>query len=113
MDKEWALTCADCVAAQLGGADKIPHCPILDSLLDQGIQTFLINPKQLDRLWDRFRLRGPKMIVGIRTYLLMLSELIQPVCTDWPPYPEFSGEFQLDYHLLNRCTDLAHFFEKI
>ncbi len=57
---DWILACAGGVAAQLGVAIEIPHGPVVDSLLDRGIPTFSINPKQLDRFRDRFSPAGAK-----------------------------------------------------
>ncbi len=57
---DWVLACAGGVAAQLGVAIEIPHGPVVDSLLDRGIPTFSINPKQLDRFRDRFSPAGAK-----------------------------------------------------
>ena len=57
---DWILVFAGGLAAQLGVAIEIPHGPVVDSLLDRGIQTFSINPKQLDRFRDRFSPAGAK-----------------------------------------------------
>ena len=51
---DWVLAWVGGVAAHLGVAIEIPHGPVVDNLLDRGIRTFSINPKQLDRFRDRF-----------------------------------------------------------
>ena len=39
---------------------EVPHGPVVDSLLDRGLAVYAINPKQLDRLRDRFSVAGAK-----------------------------------------------------
>jgi Transposase len=39
---------------------EVPHGPVVDSLLDRGLVVYAINPKQLDRLRDRFSASGAK-----------------------------------------------------
>src|SRR4051794_35344959 len=41
-------------------AIEVPHGPVVDVLLDRGFGVHAINPKQLDRLRDRFSLAGAK-----------------------------------------------------
>jgi transposase len=41
-------------------AIEVPHGPVVDALLDRGFAVHAINPKQLDRLRDRFSLAGAK-----------------------------------------------------
>ena len=41
-------------------AIEVPHGPVVDSLIDQGFVVHAINPKQLDRLRDRFSVAGAK-----------------------------------------------------
>ena len=41
-------------------AIEVPHGPVVDVLLDRGIAVYAINPKQLDRLRDRFSVAGSK-----------------------------------------------------
>jgi transposase len=41
-------------------AIEVPHGPIVDVLLDRGFIVYSINPKQLDRLRDRFSVAGAK-----------------------------------------------------
>jgi transposase len=39
---------------------EVPHGPVVDALLDRGFVVYSINPKQLDRLRDRFSVAGAK-----------------------------------------------------
>jgi hypothetical protein len=41
-------------------AIEVPHGPVVDALLDRGFAVRAINPKQLDRLRDRFSVAGAK-----------------------------------------------------
>ena len=41
-------------------AIEVPHGPVVDMLLDRGFAVHAINPKQLDRLRDRFSVAGAK-----------------------------------------------------
>jgi transposase len=41
-------------------AIEVPHGPVVDALLDRGFAVHAINPKQLERLRDRFSLAGAK-----------------------------------------------------
>jgi hypothetical protein len=41
-------------------AFEVPHGPVVDSLVDRGFVVHAINPKQLDRLRDRFSVAGAK-----------------------------------------------------
>jgi len=41
-------------------AIEVPHGPVVDALLDRGFGVNAINPKQLDRLRDRFSVAGAK-----------------------------------------------------
>src|SRR5215210_8029391 len=41
-------------------AIEVPHGPVVDTLLDRGFAVYAINPKQLERLRDRFSVAGAK-----------------------------------------------------
>ena len=41
-------------------ATEVPHGPVVDAVLDRGFAVHAINPKQLDRLRDRFSIAGAK-----------------------------------------------------
>lgn len=56
---DWILSitgAADSVAVAI----EVPHGPVVDSLIDRGFAVYTINPKQLDRLRDRFSVAGAK-----------------------------------------------------
>lgn len=55
----WLGTLADSPAA-VGVAIEVPHGPVVEGLLLRGFSLFAINPKQLDRLRDRYTLAGAK-----------------------------------------------------
>src|SRR5215218_930123 len=44
----------------VAAAIEVPHGPVVDVLLDRGFAVHVINPKQLDRLRDRFSVAGAK-----------------------------------------------------
>ena len=56
---DWILSIAG-DANVVAVAVEVPHGPVVDSLLDRGIAVHAINPKQLDRLRDRFSVAGAK-----------------------------------------------------
>ena len=45
---------------QLKVAIERPHGPVVETLLEQGVATYAINPKQVDRFRDRFTVAGAK-----------------------------------------------------
>lgn len=47
-------------AGAVAAAIEVPHGPVVDALLDRGFSVHAINPKQLDRLRDRFSVAGAK-----------------------------------------------------
>jgi transposase len=47
-------------ASTVAVAIEVPHGPVVDMLLDRGFAVHAINPKQLDRLRDRFSVAGAK-----------------------------------------------------
>ena len=47
-------------ARNMAVAIEVPHGPVVDLLLDRGFVVYAINPKQLDRLRDRFSIAGSK-----------------------------------------------------
>jgi len=56
---DWLLSVAG-VASAVAVAIEVPHGPVVDSLVDRGFVVHAINPKQLDRLRDRFSVAGAK-----------------------------------------------------
>ncbi len=57
---DWIIAIAGCDAECIAAAIEVPHGPVVDSLLDRGLQAYSINPKQLDRFRDRFSPAGAK-----------------------------------------------------
>ena len=56
---DWLLSIAGEASAVAVGIE-VPHGPVVDSLVDRGFVVHAINPKQLDRLRDRFSVAGAK-----------------------------------------------------
>ncbi len=56
---DWLLSIAGAVSV-VTVAIEVPHGPVVDSLIDRGFVVHAINPKQLDRLRDRFSVAGAK-----------------------------------------------------
>jgi hypothetical protein len=56
---DWLLSIAGAASAVAVGIE-VPHGPVVDSLIDRGFVVHSINPKQLDRLRDRFSVAGAK-----------------------------------------------------
>ncbi|MFZ1430344.1 MAG: IS110 family transposase, partial [Geminicoccaceae bacterium] len=56
---DWLVSLAG-DAGTVGVAIEVPHGPVVDMLLDRGFAVHAINPKQLDRLRDRFSIAGAK-----------------------------------------------------
>jgi transposase len=56
---DWLLSIAGAANA-VAVAIEVPHGPVVDSLIDRGFVVHAINPKQLDRLRDRFSVAGAK-----------------------------------------------------
>src|SRR3954464_14615750 len=56
---DWLLSAAGTATAGAVGIE-VPHGPVVDSLIDRGFVVHAINPKQLDRLRDRFSVAGAK-----------------------------------------------------
>ena len=50
---DWLLSMAS-AASTVAVAIEVPHGPVVDALIDRGFVVYAINPKQLDRLRDRF-----------------------------------------------------------
>ena len=56
---DWLVSIAGDAGA-VAVAIEVPHGPVVDVLLDHGFAVHAINPKQLDRLRDRFSVAGAK-----------------------------------------------------
>src|SRR3982751_12228 len=55
----WLVSMAD-DPGSVAVAIEVPHGPVVDALLDRGFAVHAIDPKQLDRLRDRFSVAGAK-----------------------------------------------------
>ena len=56
---DWLVSIAGDAGA-VAVAIEVPHGPVVDALLEHGFAVHAINPKQLDRLRDRFSVAGAK-----------------------------------------------------
>jgi len=56
---DWIRSIAG-AASTVAMAIEVPHRPVVDALIDRGFVVYAINPKQLDRLRDRFSVAGVK-----------------------------------------------------
>src|SRR5215217_4948490 len=56
---DWLVSIAGDAGA-VAVAIEVPYGPVVDTLLDGGFAVYSINPKQLDRLRDRFSVAGAK-----------------------------------------------------
>src|ERR671913_140950 len=56
---DWLVSVAGAAGA-VAVAIEVPHGPVVDALLDRGFAVHAIDPKQLDRLRDRFSIAGAK-----------------------------------------------------
>jgi Transposase len=56
---DWLLSMAS-AASTVAVAIEVPHGPVVDALIDRGFAVYETNPKQLDRLRDRFSVAGAK-----------------------------------------------------
>jgi transposase len=57
---EKLIASAGGVASRLAVGIEVPRGPVVDTLLEKGINVFAINPKQLDRFRDRHTVAGAK-----------------------------------------------------
>jgi len=57
---DWLASMAGGNPGAVAVAIEVPHGPVVDALLDRGFAVHAINPKQLDRLRDRFSVAGAK-----------------------------------------------------
>ncbi len=85
-------------------AIEVPHGPVVDALLDRGLAVHAINPKQLDRLRDRFSVAGAKddrrdarvAAAGLRTdpQLFRAVQAGDPVIVELREWSRLSEELQ-------------------
>ena len=108
----WLAAVAGNVRA-LAVAIEVPHGPVVDALLDRGFIVYAINPKQLDRLRDRFSVAGSKddrrdarvAASGLRTdrHLFRLVQVSNPLIVELREWSRLAEELQQDrVRLCNR-----------
>jgi len=93
-------------------AIEVPHGPVVDTLLERGFAVHAINPKQLDRLRDRFSVAGAKddrrdarvAASGLRTDL----HLFRPVQAGDPAVVELREWSRLAEELQQERVRLAN-----
>ncbi|ANY83745.1 hypothetical protein BB934_36545 (plasmid) [Microvirga ossetica] len=100
---DWLLALAGDASA-VAVAIEVPHGPVVDTLLDRGFAVHAINPKQLDRLRDRFSVAGAKddrrdariAAAGLRTdpYLYRQVEMGDPVVIELREWSRLAEELQ-------------------
>lgn len=57
---DWLLNLAEQDVGRIAVAIEKPHGAVVETLIEQGIAVFAINPKQVDRFRDRYALSGAK-----------------------------------------------------
>ncbi|MBE7157987.1 MAG: IS110 family transposase [Rhodospirillales bacterium] len=100
-------------ARNMAVAIEVPHGPVVDLLLDRGFAVYAVNPKQLDRLRDRFSIAGSKddrrdarvAASGLRTdrHLFRLVQASNPATIELREWSRLAEELQQDrVRLCNR-----------
>jgi len=108
---DWLVSVAG-DAGSVAVAIEVPHGPVVDTLLDRGFAVHAINPKQLDRLRDRFSVAGAKddrrdarvAASGLRTD----PHLFRPVQAGDPVVVELREWSRLAEELQQECVRLAN-----
>ena len=90
--------------ASVAVAIEVPHGPVVDALQDRGFAVHAINPKQLDRLRDRFSVAGAKddrrdariAAAGLRTdpQLFRSVQIGDPVVIELREWSRLAAELQ-------------------
>lgn len=57
---EWLISLAGGQPGGVAVGIEVPHGAVVETLIERGIEVFSINPKQLDRLRDRYTVAGAK-----------------------------------------------------
>ncbi len=57
---DWLIATSGGKPEDIHVAIEVPHCPVVETLLDRGFKVYAINPRQLDRFRDRFSPAGAK-----------------------------------------------------
>ena len=100
-------------ARNMAVAIEVPHGPVVDLLLDRSFVVYAINPKQLDRLRDRFSIAGSKddrrdarvAASGLRTdrHLFRVVQPSDPAIIELREWSRLAEELQQDrVRLCNR-----------
>jgi transposase len=108
---DWLMSMAD-DPGSVAVAIEVPHGPVVDALLDRGFAVHAINPKQLDRLRDRFSVAGAKddrrdarvAAAGLRTD----RHLFRPVAASDPAVIELREWSRLAEELQQERVRLAN-----
>src|SRR3954467_5287533 len=108
---DWLMSMAD-DPGSVAVAIEVPHGPVVDALLDRGFAVHAINPKQLDRLRDRFSVAGAKddrrdarvPAAGLRTD----RHLFRPVAASDPAVIELREWSRLAEELQQERVRLAN-----
>jgi hypothetical protein len=86
---DWLLSIAGAANTVAVGIE-VPHGPVVDTLVDRGFVVHAINPKQLDRLRDRFSVAGAKDD-RLDAYVLGDGEPTVGIIQSTPPGSKTSG----------------------
>ena len=108
---DWLVSLAGDAGA-VAVAIEVPHGPVVDTLLERGFAVHAINPKQLDRLRDRFSVAGAKddrrdarvAAAGLRTD----RHLFRPVQASDPAVLELRAWSRLAEELRQERVRLAN-----
>ena len=109
---DWLVSVAGGDPGAVAVAIEVPHGPVVDVLLDRGFAVHAINPKQLDRLRDRFSVAGAKddrrdarvAASGLRTD----PHLFRPVLAGDPAITELREWLRLADELQQERVRLGH-----
>jgi transposase len=100
---DWLVSVAG-TSGSVAVAIEVPHGPVVDALQDRGFAVHAINPKQLDRLRDRFSVAGAKddrrdariAAAGLRTdpHLFRLVQIGDPMVIELREWSRLAAELQ-------------------
>ena len=100
---DWLVSVAGS-SGSVAVAIEVPHGPVVDALQDRGFAVHAINPKQLDRLRDRFSVAGAKddrrdariAAAGLRTdpQLFRPVRIGDPVVVELREWSRLAAELQ-------------------
>jgi transposase len=100
---DWLVSVAG-ASGSVAVAIEVPHGPVVDALQDRGFGVHAINPKQLDRLRDRFSVAGAKddrrdariAAAGLRTdpHLFRPVQIGDPMVIELREWSRLAAELQ-------------------